>query len=210
MTNVNSDAIDLTELTVERVQAGFASGAFTSEKLTKAYLKRIEEFNPAYNANQIALNRTNFGAGRGVSGQARTSQGNLASDYLNQINQLANTGITNATTGSIQDMYNNLGIAQQQQGFQNQQQQEGFNNAITGATVNDALTNSAFGRALQQSTAGNANDPSQIALILSSIFGNQANAAGQGAAGAFNQAGQNSVSDPTAAIKAYLKSLGIG
>lgn len=50
MTNVNSDAIDLTELTVERVQAGFASGAFTSETLTKAYLKRIEEFNPAYNA----------------------------------------------------------------------------------------------------------------------------------------------------------------
>lgn len=50
MTNVNSDAIDLTELTVERVQAGFASGAFTSETLTKAYLKRIEEFNPSYNA----------------------------------------------------------------------------------------------------------------------------------------------------------------
>lgn len=50
MTNVNSDAIDLSELTVEKVQAGFASGAFTSEKLTKAYLERIAEFNPAYNA----------------------------------------------------------------------------------------------------------------------------------------------------------------
>ncbi len=50
MTKVNLDDIDLTELTVERVQAGFASGTFTSEKLTKAYLKRIAEFNPAYNA----------------------------------------------------------------------------------------------------------------------------------------------------------------
>jgi amidase len=42
--------IDLLELTVEKVQAGFASGAFTSESLTEAYLERIAEFNPAYNA----------------------------------------------------------------------------------------------------------------------------------------------------------------
>ncbi len=50
MTNVNAKTIDLTELTVEQVQAGFASGAFTSETLTKAYLERIAEFNPSYNA----------------------------------------------------------------------------------------------------------------------------------------------------------------
>ena len=42
--------IDLTELTVEKVQAGFASGAFTSESLTQAYLDRIAEYNPSYNA----------------------------------------------------------------------------------------------------------------------------------------------------------------
>lgn len=50
MTNLNSQPIDLTELTVEQVQAGFASGAFTSESLTKAYLERIAEYNPSYNA----------------------------------------------------------------------------------------------------------------------------------------------------------------
>lgn len=50
MTSVNAQNIDLTELTVEQVQAGFASGAFTSESLTKAYLERIAEFNPSYNA----------------------------------------------------------------------------------------------------------------------------------------------------------------
>ena len=50
MTNVNTNTIDLIELTVEQVQAGFASGAFTSEELTKAYLERIKEFNPSYNA----------------------------------------------------------------------------------------------------------------------------------------------------------------
>jgi aspartyl-tRNA(Asn)/glutamyl-tRNA(Gln) amidotransferase subunit A len=43
-------AIDLVELTVEQVQAGFAAGAFTSESLTKAFLARIATVNPAYNA----------------------------------------------------------------------------------------------------------------------------------------------------------------
>jgi aspartyl-tRNA(Asn)/glutamyl-tRNA(Gln) amidotransferase subunit A len=45
-----SDAIDLVELTVEQVQAGFAAGTFTSESLTQAFLARIATYNPAYNA----------------------------------------------------------------------------------------------------------------------------------------------------------------
>jgi Asp-tRNA(Asn)/Glu-tRNA(Gln) amidotransferase A subunit family amidase len=43
-------AIDLIEVTVERVQAGFASGAFTSESLTQAFPDRIAVYNPPYNA----------------------------------------------------------------------------------------------------------------------------------------------------------------
>jgi aspartyl-tRNA(Asn)/glutamyl-tRNA(Gln) amidotransferase subunit A len=42
--------IDLVELTVEQVQAGFASGAFTCEALTQACLDRIAQYNPRYNA----------------------------------------------------------------------------------------------------------------------------------------------------------------
>src|SRR5580704_13275965 len=45
-----STAIDLTELTVEHVQSGFASGAFTAESLTQACLDRIAVYNPRYNA----------------------------------------------------------------------------------------------------------------------------------------------------------------
>lgn len=48
--SANRPQIDLTELTVEKVQQGFASGAFTSESLTQAYLDRIAEYNPSYNA----------------------------------------------------------------------------------------------------------------------------------------------------------------
>ncbi len=43
-------SIDLVELTVAQVQAGFASGAFTCEKLTRACLDRIASYNPHYNA----------------------------------------------------------------------------------------------------------------------------------------------------------------
>jgi Asp-tRNA(Asn)/Glu-tRNA(Gln) amidotransferase A subunit family amidase len=42
--------IDLVEMTVADVQAGFASGAFTSEVLTQAFLDRIAEWNAPYNA----------------------------------------------------------------------------------------------------------------------------------------------------------------
>jgi Asp-tRNA(Asn)/Glu-tRNA(Gln) amidotransferase A subunit family amidase len=43
-------ALDVVELTVEQVQAGFAGGAFTAESLAKACLERIAVFNPRYNA----------------------------------------------------------------------------------------------------------------------------------------------------------------
>lgn len=45
-----TSTIDLVELTAERVQAGFISGAFTSESLTQAYLDRIATYNSSYNA----------------------------------------------------------------------------------------------------------------------------------------------------------------
>ncbi len=43
-------AIDLVELTVAQVQAGLAAGTFTCEALTQAFLDRIAELNPRYNA----------------------------------------------------------------------------------------------------------------------------------------------------------------
>ena len=42
--------IDVTELTVAGVQAGFAAGRFSCAALTEAFLERIETLNPAYNA----------------------------------------------------------------------------------------------------------------------------------------------------------------
>ena len=45
-----SPEIDIVEMTVADAQAGFASGAFTSESLTQAFLDRIAVYNPSYNA----------------------------------------------------------------------------------------------------------------------------------------------------------------
>ena len=42
--------LDVVELTISDVQAGFAAGRFTSEALTLAFLARIEHYEPYYNA----------------------------------------------------------------------------------------------------------------------------------------------------------------
>ena len=42
--------IDVVELTISDVQAGFTAGRFTSEALTLAFLARIDRYEPYYNA----------------------------------------------------------------------------------------------------------------------------------------------------------------
>jgi len=58
-------AIDLIEMTVEDVQAGFAQGTFTAESLTRAFLARIEALNGAWNA-VIFLNPDAIETARGI------------------------------------------------------------------------------------------------------------------------------------------------
>jgi Asp-tRNA(Asn)/Glu-tRNA(Gln) amidotransferase A subunit family amidase len=71
--SAQSGAIDLIEMTVEQAQAGFASGAFTSESLTQAFLDRIAAYNPQYNAivfmNPAALDAAKASDERRKSGK---------------------------------------------------------------------------------------------------------------------------------------------
>ncbi len=165
---------------------------------------------PGYDASLRDANRHAFGQGRGVSGQLRTSLGDLAANRATELDSQRRGFLDNALTGSIQDAYNNLGIAQQQQGFQNTQQQEAFGNAIQQALAQEQLTNGAFGRSAATEQAGYANDPSQIALILSQIFGSQATGAGNAASGLFNQQGQASNGSNDALLQYLLSQLGHG
>ncbi len=53
--------VDVTELTVAEVREGYAEGRFTAVQLTRAFLERIERYEPVYNAfismNPFALER---------------------------------------------------------------------------------------------------------------------------------------------------------
>ena len=68
------DAINPVEMSVEQVQTGFASGAFTSEALTQAFLDRISRYNPHYNAiifpNPAALDDARAVDRRRAAGEA--------------------------------------------------------------------------------------------------------------------------------------------
>lgn len=65
---------NLIEMTVEQVQAAFTSGALTSEALTQAFLARIDEIDPRYNAiifrNPAALGEARASDKRRAAGQA--------------------------------------------------------------------------------------------------------------------------------------------
>jgi hypothetical protein len=123
-----------------------------------------------YQANLRDANRYAYSQGRGGSGIENTSLGDIAAQHTLQQNQLGNQLLYGALGQQNANQYANIGIAQQQQGFQNQQQQQ------------------AFSQALQQLLAGSSGDPSQISLILAQIFGSQAGGISNAAS---NYAAQN-------------------
>jgi amidase len=67
-------ALDLVEMTVADVEAGFASGAFTSESLSQAFLDRIALYNPSYTAivflNPAALDDARAADARRAAGRS--------------------------------------------------------------------------------------------------------------------------------------------
>lgn len=165
---------------------------------------------PAYATSARNLNRYNFGQGRGVSGAARTSQGDLASERERRIADLSAQGIADATRGSIDDNYRNIDETQQERDYQKGLGDTAFDQDAQLALIREQLTNGAFGRAERQNTAGQANSPDDIGLILSKIFGDQSSAAARAAAESFKNAGSggggggggsNSVADILALIQ---------
>jgi Asp-tRNA(Asn)/Glu-tRNA(Gln) amidotransferase A subunit family amidase len=67
--------IELTELTIAEVQQAFDAGRYTSEALTRAYLARIERYEPYYNAftfmNPTALEDAKAADARRSAGEKR-------------------------------------------------------------------------------------------------------------------------------------------
>lgn len=148
---------------------------------------------PQFQADLRSATSQAAGAGQLGSGQLRTSLGNLTYNRYLQRNAAQSNYLGAAQTGSIEDAYRNVGIAQQQQGRQDYAQGQSFNQGVT------ALN------------AGNAGDPSATQLALAGQYGNQA---AQGQAGLSNLI-NGTVANTTAqgqqsAFDQWLKSRGTG
>lgn len=148
---------------------------------------------PQYQADLRSATSQAAGAGQLGSGQLRTSLGNLA--YNRDVNRNAQEGnfLNSALQGSIGDAYNNIGIAQQQQGFQAGQQNQSFQQGL---------------QALQSGQSGN---PADTQLALSQMYGNQSGNAFGSIPGLLNsgsQAGQTN--QQTKTLQDYLNTLSGG
>lgn len=136
---------------------------------------------PEYQAELRDASQQAAGAGQIGSGMARGRLGDIGTARATQLQANQTQNLNNATEGSIGDSYNNIGIAQQQQGFQNSQQQQAFQQQLEQQQLEEMLRNGQFGRSATTLGLGDQGNPSDIALQLAGIYGNQASGAGQAA-----------------------------
>lgn len=151
-------------LTTKTITPGSMADRFALAK------QRFDQFaDSTSSAYQSALRDANrFGAAQGRlgSGSLRTDFGNLANSRNRQLDRARDEFLTNAQEGSIEDAWRGIGLAERQQGFQNQQQQQ------------------AFERMLQQFYAGQAGGTGSASQAAR---GSQVAGQGQDALAAFNE-----------------------
>lgn len=152
-----------------------------------------EASDPYYQKTLRDANSSAAGAGRLGSGMLRTSLGDAANLRNLQLDTAKQGYLNDATNGSIEDQYRNIGIAQQQQGFQAgredtannlqmAQQGQAFDQSAREIALNEALTQGDFGRYQALLASGEQGNPSDTALTLAHDYNSQAGQAGQGAA----------------------------
>lgn len=86
---------------------------------------------PGYRADLTMADRMAAGAGTIGSGQLNTSLGNIANTRQQTLANQQSNFLNTALTGTIADQYQNIGIAQQQQGVQIGQQNTAFNQQMS-------------------------------------------------------------------------------
>ena len=177
-----------------------APGADRFQIAQDQYKAAEEASAPQYEADLRQAMRKAAAGGALGSGMLQTSIGDIAQnrDIANRSNRT--NLLSEALKGTIGDQFQDVGIAQQQQGFQKSQQEQAFGNEVTKTSLQEALKSGDFNRALQMLTAGSTNNPSDTALALSQIFGGQASSAGASLAALLGGLGQkNATATPTAA-----------
>lgn len=115
---------------------------------------------------------TRQAAGRGQTGSniLRGRYGDVTANRDLQRNAVTNQYLRDALTGSIDDSFRDVGVAQDQQKFQQGQQESAFEQALRQALGEDTLTNSAFRRAQDQSEFGSRGNPGGTQMDLAEFY----------------------------------------
>lgn len=166
---------------------------------------------PYFQANLRSASQNAAGRGQLGSGMLRGRLGDITGQHDLERSTQGKGFLQNALTGSIDDAYKNVGIAQQQQGFQAGQQQTAFSQEVIATQVEEALRNGDFNRAATLLSLGDQGNPSDTAMALSGIFGGQANGANSALSGLIgNTVDKNAQSSSGIPpwLMEYLQSLG--
>lgn len=115
----------------------------------------VEASDPAYKASLRDANRYGAAQGRLGSGSLRTDFGNLANLRNTQMDTARRGFLDDALEGTIGDAWNEIGLAERQQGFQQGQQDRAFGNEATRLQLEEALRQGDFERAMGIFQAGN-------------------------------------------------------
>jgi hypothetical protein len=165
---------------------------------------------PQFEADQRSVTSNAAATGRLGSGGFRTSLGDLTYNRDIQREGQAKNFYTDALNGSIDDAYKNVGIAQQQQGFQSGQQNQTFGQNLATQQLLDYLTNSQHTRDLQDYTVGSSGDPTSTYLGLSGLYGGQASQGANNVGSLIgNTVAKNGAQSQAEQLAAILKSYGI-
>lgn len=97
-----------------------------------------DTLDPQFAADNRDSIRSAAAAGAIGSGQLNTSLGDILARRTHDINSASTSFLGNALNSSIDDAYKNVGIAQQQQNFQQNQQNTGFNQQVTLQQLSDS------------------------------------------------------------------------
>ena len=150
---------------------------------------------PAYQSALRDAQRMGAAAGGLGSGQLRTQFGDLGLNRSRDLDTQKRGLFQDALEGSVGDGRFATGVAQQQQGFQNDQQQQAFRNELQRLGFGEDMINSAFGRALQQWQAGQSTGTGSGTAMAAGQ--NRANQGGD-ALGALNELIKGQAATPTA------------
>lgn len=196
-------------LTNQRIDVGPTADRF--KIAGDQYDAAVKAGEPQYQASLRDALRTAAAGGALGSGKLQSSIGDVQSNRENALSAQRQGFLSNALEGTIGDAFNRTGVAQQQQGFQNQQQTQAFQQQLQKLLTGDQLTNSGFNRDLQRLLAGNQGDPSQLLLTLSGLTGNQAGQAGASLAQLLSGiANKNAAGSSGLDVQALLKQLMAG